>query len=258
MYKLVNRLLSDIMNELYTVVPNDTAYTRWSCYSGLTNPVQIVSTPPVPSNGGQITIFWASQSCASAWWLVLLLIKAGDVETNPGPTNTRKQVWILRYQPQTYTSYETDINTMEQDWTLTAPKMRRCALDKTPVPRTPAIYALIAPTPPPDSPVALPLPSHPHILAAHTHATQTTVHTAQSPQQPHSQHRVPRQPHRQSKDYNRTTNTTQAHRPSSKSERNLIIAGQHKRNQKQTRGAQTAFSRHTRIYHHNSGNQAHP
>ena len=27
-------------------------------------------------------------------WLALLPIKAGDVETNPGPTTTRKQVWI--------------------------------------------------------------------------------------------------------------------------------------------------------------------
>ena len=33
--------------------PNDTAYTRWSCHSGLANPVQIVSTPPAPSNGRQ-------------------------------------------------------------------------------------------------------------------------------------------------------------------------------------------------------------
>ena len=38
--------------------------------------------------------FGGSQSCAPTGWLVLLLIKAGDVKTNPGPTNTRKQVWI--------------------------------------------------------------------------------------------------------------------------------------------------------------------
>ena len=42
-------------------------------------------------------------------------------------------------------------------------------------------------------------------------------------QQPHSQHRVSRQPHRQTKDYHRTTYTTQAHIPNSKNERNLII-----------------------------------
>ena len=39
----------------------------------------------------------------------------------------------------------------------------------------------------------------------------------------HPQHRVPRQPHRQTKDYHRTTNTTQAHIPSSKMKRNIII-----------------------------------
>ena len=49
------------------------------------------------------------------------------------------------------------------------------------------------------------------------------MHASQSPQQPHAQHRVLRQPHKQTKDYHRTTNTTQTHRPSSKSERNLII-----------------------------------
>ena len=73
---------------------NDTAHTRWSCHSGLANPVEIVSTPPVPSNGDPITVFWASRPCGPAGWLAMLLIKAGDVETNPGPTTTRKQVWI--------------------------------------------------------------------------------------------------------------------------------------------------------------------
>ena len=56
-----------------------------------------------------------------------------------------------------------------------------------------------------------------------TPLTPPLVHASQSPQQPHPQHRVPLQPHRQTKAYHRTTNTTQAHRPSSKSERNLII-----------------------------------
>ena len=92
-------------------------------------------------------------------------------------------------------------------------------LDKTPEPRVPLIHALTATTPHPDPTPALPSPSHSH----NTHATQTTVHASQSPQQPHAQHRVLRQPHKQTKDYHRTTNTTQTHRPSSKSERNLII-----------------------------------
>ena len=76
------------------LAPNDTAYTRWGCHSGLANPVQIVSTPPSPSNGGLITVFWASRPCGPAGWLAMLPIKAGDVETNPGPTTTHKLVWI--------------------------------------------------------------------------------------------------------------------------------------------------------------------
>ena len=96
-------------------------------------------------------------------------------------------------------------------------------LDKTPEPRVPLIHALTATTPHPDPTPALLSPSHPHTLTAHTHATQTTVHASQSPQQPHAQHRVLQQPHKQTKDYHRTTNTTQTHRPSSKSERNLTI-----------------------------------
>ena len=60
--------------------------------------------------------------------------------------------------------------------------------------------------------------SHPRTpLSTHTAPSQT--HT----QQPHAQHRVLRQPHKQTKHYHRTTNTTQTHRPSSQSERNLII-----------------------------------
>ena len=38
--------------------------------------------------------FWASRPCGHAGWLAILLINAGDVESNPGPTTTRKQVWI--------------------------------------------------------------------------------------------------------------------------------------------------------------------
>ena len=97
------------------------------------------------------------------------------------------------------------------------------ALAKTTKPRVPPIYALTATTHPPNHTPALSAPSHLNSLAAHTHATQITVPVSQSPQQPHRQHKVPRQPHRHTKDYHMTTNITQAHRPSSKNERNLII-----------------------------------
>ena len=53
--------------------------------------VQIVSNRPAPSNGGPI---YRSLACGPAGWLALLLTKAGDVETNPGPTTLNKRVWI--------------------------------------------------------------------------------------------------------------------------------------------------------------------
>ena len=56
--------------------------------------VQIVSNLPAPRNGGPIYRFFACRLCRPAGWLALLLTKAGDVETNPGPTTLNKQVWI--------------------------------------------------------------------------------------------------------------------------------------------------------------------
>ena len=94
------------------------------------------------------------------------------------------------------------------------------ALDIIPEPCvTPTCPALTTPHPSPTP--ALPSTSHHHTLSTDTHATQTTVHASQSQQPPHP-HRVARQPHRQTK-YHMTTDTTQGHIPSSKSERNLII-----------------------------------
>ena len=44
--------------------------------------------------GARFTVFRASWPCRPAGWLALLLTKAGDVETNPGPTTSNKRVWI--------------------------------------------------------------------------------------------------------------------------------------------------------------------
>ena len=48
--------------------------------------------PSRPNNGGPIYRFFGH--AGPARWLALLLTKAGDVETNPGPTTLNKQVWI--------------------------------------------------------------------------------------------------------------------------------------------------------------------
>ena len=72
--------------------PNDTAYKRWSCHSGLKLLCKLCRTsPPL---GARFTIFWAYRPCGPAGWLALLLTKAGDVDTNPGPTTLNKKVWI--------------------------------------------------------------------------------------------------------------------------------------------------------------------
>ena len=57
--------------------------------------VQIVSNLPAPSNGGPIYRgILVCRPCGPAGWLALLLTKAGDIETNPGPTTLNKKVWI--------------------------------------------------------------------------------------------------------------------------------------------------------------------
>ena len=94
-------------------------------------------------------------------------------------------------------------------------------LDTIPEPRVPHTCPAFT-TPHPSPTPELSSTSHYHTLSADTHATQTTVHASQSQQPPHP-HRVPRQPHRQTKDDRMTTDTTQGHIPSSKSERKLII-----------------------------------
>ena len=74
--------------------PNDTAYKRWSCHSGLKLLCKLCRTSPPPTMGARFTVFWACRPCGPAGCLAVLLTKAGDVETNPGPTTLNKKVWI--------------------------------------------------------------------------------------------------------------------------------------------------------------------
>ena len=54
----------------------------------------VESYPPPQQWRPDLPFLGASRLCGPAGWLALLLIKAGDVEINPGQTNTYKQVWI--------------------------------------------------------------------------------------------------------------------------------------------------------------------
>ena len=149
----------------------------WSCHRGHKLLCKLRRTFPPPVIKARFTVFLASQPCGPAGWLTLLLTKAGDVETNPGPNTLNKLVWIcdICYK-QIHVRKQISI---------------RC-----------------------------------NMIDHWVHLRCAGIRQAQY---------------------------TQGYRPSSKTERNLII-----RNQKQTLGAQITYSRHTCIYHHNSGNQTHP
>ena len=73
--------------------PNDTAYKRCSCHSGLKLLCKLCRTSPPPAMGDRCTVFLGMP----AGWLALLLTKAGNVETNPGPTTFNKKTffWIF-------------------------------------------------------------------------------------------------------------------------------------------------------------------
>ena len=73
---------------------NDTVHNWWSCRSGHKLLCKLCRTFPPPAIGARFTFFWASRPCGPAGWLALLLTKAGDVETNPGPTTSNKRVSI--------------------------------------------------------------------------------------------------------------------------------------------------------------------
>ena len=54
---------------------------------------QMASTLPAHCKVGPAPVFWASQPLEPAEWLALLILKAGDVESNPGPP--KKLVAVL-------------------------------------------------------------------------------------------------------------------------------------------------------------------
>ena len=93
MYVMCLTSLTDYFYDRHYLAPNETAYKRWSRHSGHKLLCKLCRTFP-PQWGSRFTVFWACRPCGPAGWLALLLTKAGDVETNPGPTTSHKQVWI--------------------------------------------------------------------------------------------------------------------------------------------------------------------
>ena len=69
-----------------------TAYTWLDCCCSTQHKLY---SPLLPPGWRPVsTVFGAGRPSGPAGWLALLLLKAGDVETNPGPKHARTQVWI--------------------------------------------------------------------------------------------------------------------------------------------------------------------
>ena len=64
-------------------------YTPTSDYSDLI--LVLASSHPAMGTSSILYLLWARRPCGAAGWLGLLLIKAGNVETNMGPTITHEQ-----------------------------------------------------------------------------------------------------------------------------------------------------------------------
>ena len=147
--------------------------------------VQIVSKPPIPSNGGPIYHFWASGPCGPDGWLALLLIKwvlVRQIEVRHPHTN--KSVFsisainkytvgstIYRYldlpstqRIQTHTDSTTSpLQTLVQSPThspATAPQHKHRHTSNTP----PVPTGLVKPNPLIHSPPTPPRSKHIHIL----------------------------------------------------------------------------------------------
>ena len=65
---------------------------------------QMASTFPAHWKAGPAPVFWASQPLEPAEWLALLILKAGDVESNPGPQNRKLPPSALTTQTTTLNS----------------------------------------------------------------------------------------------------------------------------------------------------------
>ena len=65
---------------------------------------QMASTFPAHWKVGPAQVFWASQPLEPAEWLALLILKAGDVESNPGPLNRKLPPSALTTQTTTINS----------------------------------------------------------------------------------------------------------------------------------------------------------
>ena len=65
-----------------------------TCVDSKRHTLQVVELCSHPQQLGPDLSFLGKPAMRTRWMAALFLIKAGDVETNPGPTTTHKDVWI--------------------------------------------------------------------------------------------------------------------------------------------------------------------
>ena len=173
------------------MAPNDTAY-KW-CHSVHKLLYKLCRTfPPAPRNGGSIYLFWASRPCGPVGWLPLLLTKAGDVETNPGPTISHKRVWIcdICYK-QIYVRKQISIrcNRIEYWVHLRCAGIRQAQYTDTWTCHLHresgfAPHTDITPTPPDSGPNPIPTPHLHHLQTTLIHNTSAALDTIPEPRVP--------------------------------------------------------------------------
>ena len=101
---------------VYVMVPNDTAYKRWSCHSGFKLLCKLCRTSPAQQWEPDLPFFGHAKPCGPAGWHgACCSHKAGDVETNPGPTTLNKKVWICDICHKLNTCQKADIHKVQQD-----------------------------------------------------------------------------------------------------------------------------------------------
>ena len=90
----VHYILWEVVPRVYHTLLQTTQPTNGGAVTADSSCCANCGEPPRPSNGGSIYRFWACQPCGPAGWLALLLTKAGDVETNPGPVTISMLLYI--------------------------------------------------------------------------------------------------------------------------------------------------------------------
>ena len=111
---LANCVVGDGGDYVCHQAPNDTAYKRWSCQSGLKLLCKLCRTFLSTEMGARFTIFWACRQCGHAGWLALFLTKFPTLQhieiTHPNNVNLKLvfhkvasfHPHYLTFTPQTY------------------------------------------------------------------------------------------------------------------------------------------------------------